>query len=303
MELNTLIEKINQLKAEKNALILAHNYQRPEIQEIADFVGDSLALAQKGKDTEADLIVVCGVQFMAESAKILSPHKKVLLSAADAGCPMADMVTAKQLKTYKEGHPHTTIVAYVNTSADVKAESDICITSSNAIKIIGQLDAEHILLLPDKNLGAYIKQSYPNKNFDLWRGFCCTHEFLFEDDILKMKNAHKNVKVLLHPECNPKVLKHGDFIGSTFQIIQHVKNAPDEEFIIGTEEGILHQLKKDSPNKIFYLASKKMICKNMKKTTLDHVYDTLLNENNAIEIEEDIRVKAAKSLELMLDMS
>lgn len=298
-----MIEEIKQLKAQKKALILAHNYQRPEIQELADFVGDSLALAQRGKETDAELIVVCGVQFMAETAKILSPHKKVLLSAADAGCPMADMVTATQLKEYKAGHPDTYVVAYVNTSAEVKAESDICITSSNAIKIIKQLDAQEFLLLPDKNLGAYIKQSFPNKSFDLWRGFCCTHEFLLEADLLRVKHAHKNVKVLLHPECNPKVLKHGDFIGSTFQIIQYAKTSPEQEFIIGTEEGIFHQLKKDSPDKTFYLASQKMVCKNMKKTTLEVLHDTLFHENNAIEIEEEIRVKAVKSLELMLSLS
>lgn len=298
-----LKEKIMQLKKEKNALILAHNYQTGDIQDVADFVGDSLALAQKGKASDADLIIVCGVRFMAETAKILSPKKTVLLPAEDAGCPMADMVTAKALKLYREEHPDTTVVAYVNTSADVKALSDICITSSNALRIVGSLESEEILLLPDQNLGQYIKNQFPKKNIDLWRGFCCTHEFLTENEIVQMKKRYKTSPLLMHPECNPKTLKHADFIGSTFQIIQHVKNSDEPSFIIGTEEGILHQLKKDRPDKTFIMASQKLICKNMKKTTLQHLYDALNEERYTIEIDETIRISAAEALNKMLELS
>lgn len=303
-ELNKLQQEILRLKEEKNAIILAHFYQIPEIQDIADFVGDSLALAKKGKESDADIIVLCGVQFMAESAKILSPDKKVLLPAEDAGCPMADMVTVQKLKKYKEKNPNTYIVSYVNTSADVKAETDICVTSSNALKIMNKVEADKFLFLPDKNLGSYIKQQVPEKDIELWLGFCCTHERVNENDIIQAKKRYKDAQVLAHPECNPEVLKHADFIGSTSQIIQYGTDSDSKEFIIVTEDGVLHKLQTDNPDKKFYLAEqKKLICKNMKKTTLQHLYDALNEEKTEIEIDPEIREKAYKALDLMLEMS
>lgn len=298
-----MIEEINRLKKEKNAIILAHNYQIPAIQEIADFVGDSLALAKVGKESTADIIVLCGVKFMAETAKILSPEKTILLPNKEAGCPMADMVTEKTLNRYKEEHPNAYVVAYVNTSAEVKALSDICITSSNAFKIFEQLEAKEILILPDQNLGGYIKSKFPDKNIDLWRGFCCTHEFLSEDDILRIKKQHKHVKVLMHPECNPKTLQHADFIGSTYHIIQYARQSEDQEFIIATEEGIIHQLKKDNPNRKYHLASPKLICKNMKKTVLEDLYHALNNNTYEINLSDEIIQKAYSALDRMLALS
>ncbi len=301
--IDSLVNEIRTLKEERNATILAHYYQIPEIQELADFVGDSLALAQVGKDTPHDVIVLCGVRFMAETAKILSPEKTVLLPNDDAGCPMADMVAPKKLQRYKEKHPNTTVVSYVNTTAETKAMTDVCVTSSNALRIMEQLDEEHIIFLPDKNLGGWIKSKMPEKNIDLWLGFCCVHERMKASDVLAVKKQHPNAKFLVHPECNADVVELADFVGSTKGIIDFAKNDDGQEYIIGTEEGVLHRLKKDSPDKTFILASDTLLCKNMKKITLENLRDSLKNMAPVIELDSDIIEQARKPLDRMLSMS
>lgn len=303
MEINAMVQEIKRLKREKNAVILAHNYQIPEIQDIADIVGDSLKLSQEAANTEADIIVFCGVHFMAESAKILSPEKKVLLPAIDAGCPMADMVTAEKLQTYKAKNPDAKIVVYVNSSAEVKAESDISCTSSNALKVVESIDSDKILFAPDKNLGSYINSKLKDKQMELWNGFCITHERVKEEEIQMIKNKKPGVQVVVHPECNPLVVQHADFVGSTSQILEYVRNSDDKEFIIGTEMGILHTLRSENLYKKFTLLSPALICYNMKKTTLEDVLHVLKTEENEIFVDEAVREKAFNSLNRMLEIT
>lgn len=303
MELNSMVSEIKRLKKEKNAVILAHNYQIPEIQDIADIVGDSLRLSQEAANTDADIIVFCGVHFMAESAKILSPNKKVLLPAIDAGCPMADMVTAEKLQAYKTEHPNAKIVVYVNSSAEVKAVADICCTSSNALKVVESIESDEILFAPDKNLGSYINSQLKDKQMDLWNGFCITHERVREEEIQLIKEKKAGVKVAVHPECNPLVVQHADFVGSTSQILSYIRNSDDKEFIIGTEMGILHTLRTENLYKKFTLLSPALICYNMKKTSLEDVYHVLLTEENEITVDEHIRERAFESLNRMLEIT
>lgn len=303
MEFKKMVEEIQRLKIEKNALILAHNYQIGDVQDVADIVGDSYTLAKYAQNTDKDMIVFCGVHFMAESAKILSPEKRVLLPALDAGCPMADMVTGEDLRKYKEANPDIPVVAYVNTSAEVKAYTDICCTSSNALNVIRSMDAERILFVPDRNLGSWIAKQIPEKELILWDGFCITHERVEIEDVQEMIALYPNAPILIHPECNPKILEFADFAGSTSQIIDYVVHSDQEEFIIGTEAGILHSIEKLAPNKKLHLLSKCLVCQNMKKTTLQHVYDALLNETNEIFVDEAIRVRAENSLKRMLDVN
>jgi|LGVF01.2.fsa_nt_gb quinolinate synthase len=303
MEINSIVSEIKRLKKEKNAVILAHNYQIPEIQDIADIVGDSLRLSEEAAKTDADIIVFCGVHFMAESAKILSPDKKVLLPAIDAGCPMADMVTAEKLRAYKVLNPEAAIVCYVNTSAEVKAECDICCTSSNALNVVESLETDQILFAPDKNLGSYINSKLKNKQMELWNGFCITHERVREEEIKLIKEKKKGVQVVVHPECNPLVAQHADYVGSTSQILEYIKKSEDKEFIIGTEMGILHTLRKQNLYKKFTLLSPGLICYNMKKTSLEDVLHVLKTEENEITVDEEVRVKAFKSLDRMLKIT
>lgn len=303
MDRKDLVGEILKLKEEKDAVILAHNYQIPEVQDIADYVGDSLKLSQLAAETEKSTIIFCGVHFMAESAKILSPTKRVFLPAADAGCPMADMITGDALKKYKEENPDRVVVTYVNSSAEVKAYSDICCTSSNALKVIESIKEEKILFGPDRNLGSFIANQVEGKDIELWNGFCITHERVVPEEIALIRNKKPGVRVLVHPECNPKVVELADFVGSTSQIIEHVKNSDDKEFIIGTEMGILHSLRKAAPGKKFHLLSPSLICYNMKKTSLEDVYNVLKNEVNEIQVEEEIRLKAYNSLKRMLDLN
>lgn len=302
MDTKQMIDEINRLKKEKNAIILAHNYQIPEVQEIADLVGDSFRLSQEAAATEKDVIVFCGVHFMAESAKILSPTKKVLLPVIDAGCPMADMVTADDLRKFKEENPEVPIVTYVNSSAEVKAYSDICCTSSNALKVVQSMDAKKILFAPDRNLSHWISLQVPDKEIIKWNGFCITHERVTPDEVDEVRAKFPGVRLLAHPECNPAVVVKADFVGSTAQIIEFARNASDESFIIGTEMGILHTLRNQNPNKKFHLLSPSLICYNMKKTSLADVYNALLNDVNVIEIDETIRLKAYTALKRMLEI-
>lgn len=303
MEVRVLIEEIEKLKKEKNAVILAHNYQIPEIQDVADYVGDSLALSRKAAETKADIIVFCGVHFMAESAKILSPNKKVLLPVLDAGCPMADMIDAEQLKVFKKEYQDVAVVCYVNSSAEVKAESDICVTSSNAVKIVRSLESERILFIPDQNLGNYISKMVPEKEIISWEGFCITHHRVRHNEIDMVRKHRGDTKILVHPECNPAVVEKADFVGSTSQIIDYVRESQDKKFIIGTEMGILHSLRKENPDKKFHLLSPSLVCYNMKKTSLEDVYKVLKDEKNEINVERAVIDKAYKSLEKMLKLS
>ena len=295
---NQLSEKILKLKKEKNAIILAHLYQIPEIQEIADYVGDSYYLSQVARDAKEDLIIFCGVKFMAESAKVLSPEKTVILPAPNAGCPMADMADVEDVEEMIKKYPDAFKVCYINSSYEVKALCDASVTSSSALKIIKNIPNKQILFLPDQNLGGYISEFFPEKEFILWRGFCPTHHRITAEDIIKAKEEHPNVKVLSHPECSKEVRDLSDYIGSTSGIINYATECEDKEFIIATEEGVLHQLKKKNPDKKFYFPEV-MVCPNMKKTSLQDVYDALDGKKEEVTLDEEIRKKALTSLENM----
>ncbi len=295
---------IRRWKKEKNAVILAHYYQNDDIQEIADYVGDSLALAQTAAKTNADIIVFCGVHFMAETAKILSPEKKVLLPNLNAGCIMADMINAERLKAYKEKNPDTIVMVYVNSTAEVKALSDICVTSSNALKIIDHYAnlGRKMLYCPDQNLGKYA-MDLKGYNFDVWPGFCRIHHNLDTTMVERMKKAHPNALFVAHPECQLPVLKMADYVGSTKQLIEYVTASDAKEFIVGTEQGVLYEMKKRNPNKTFIPLSKTLICGQMKMTTLKHLYECLKEEKNEIIVDEDTRIKAKNCLDKMLELS
>ena len=295
---NQLSEKILKLKKEKNAIILAHLYQIPEVQEIADYVGDSYYLSQVARDAKEDLIIFCGVKFMAESAKVLSPEKTVILPAPNAGCPMADMAEVEDVEEMIKKYPDAFKVCYINSSYEVKALCDASVTSSSALNIIKNIPNKQILFLPDQNLGGYISEFFPEKEFILWRGFCPTHHRITAEDIIKAKEEHPNVKVLSHPECSKEVRDLSDYIGSTSGIINYATECEDKEFIIATEEGVLHQLKKKNPDKKFYFPEM-MVCPNMKKTGLQDVYDALDGKREEVILDEEIRKKALTSLENM----
>jgi quinolinate synthase len=292
----SIVEEIQALKREKNAIILAHYYQRPEVQEIADYVGDSYYLSKIAKDSDQNTIVFCGVKFMAESAKILSPQKKVLLPAIDAGCPMADMATAEKVLQYKAKYPKAAVVCYINSSAEVKAVSDICCTSSNALKIINSIENEQIIFLPDKNLASYIQEMMPNKEIIPWPGFCITHRRIQVEEILAAKTSIDDLLILAHPECEKEIRELSDFIGSTSEIIDYATSSNNKNFLIATEEGVIHELKKKNPNKKFFTPRGGLMCINMKKTSINDVRDALLFERNEILLDEELRIKALDCL-------
>ena len=296
--MNELSEKILKLKKEKNAIILAHLYQIPEVQEIADYVGDSYYLSQVARDAKEDLIIFCGVKFMAESAKVLSPDKTVILPAPNAGCPMADMAEVEDVEEMIKEYPDAFKVCYINSSYEVKALCDASVTSSSALNIMNNIPNKQILFLPDQNLGGYIAEFFPEKEFILWRGFCPTHHRITAEDVLNAKQEHPNVKVLAHPECSKEVRELSDYLGSTSGIIDYDTKCEDNEFIIATEEGVLHQLQKKNPNKKFYFPEM-MVCPNMKKTTLQDIYDALDGKREEVVLDEEIRQKALTSLENM----
>ncbi len=291
------------MKAEKNATIVAHNYQVDDVQEIADLVGDSFALSKYCASDPAQVIVFCGVHFMAESAKILSPEKTVLLPEIDAGCPMAEMVTAEALREEKKRYPDAAVVCYINSTAEVKAESDICCTSSNAVKVVSAVEQKRIIFVPDQNLGHYVSQQVPEKEIIFWKGFCTTHHKIKPAEVEKIKALHPDALLLVHPECKPEILAYADFVGSTKQIIDYAKESKASKFIIGTEMGVMYKLKKDNPGKQFFLMSPGLVCPNMKKTSLQSVYNALNEMKHKIELDEDIRLKAKKSLDRMLEIS
>ena len=299
-----MIEKIKHLKAERNAVILAHNYQRAEVQDIADYVGDSLGLSMQAAKLDADVIVFCGVDFMAESAAILSPEKTVLMPDAAAQCPMAAMVTAESLRKAKQEYKDDVgkdiaVVCYVNSSADVKAECDICCTSSNAVAVVESLPQHDVLFVPDRNLANYVA-SKTDKNIIAWEGFCPTHHQILKGDILLAKMEHPDAVVLAHPECRSEVIEVSDHAFSTDGMLRYVRDSDEKNFIIGTESGIIHRLEKENPDKIFYAANEYAICPNMKMTTLEGVLHSLETMEHVVTVPEDVREKAKVALDRML---
>ncbi len=301
--MSSIIDKIQELKAQRNAVILAHNYQRGDVQDVADFTGDSLGLSQQAAKTKADVIVFCGVHFMAETASILCPDKLVLLPDEHAGCPMANMITLKQLMIKKKEHPDVKVVCYVNSTAAIKAESDVCCTSSNAMKIVSSIPKEQeILFIPDKSLGGYVSSKL-NRPMILWEGYCPTHHRILVEYIIKLKAEHPEAKVVVHPECTSDVIALADHVASTTGIAKYCKETNAREFIIGTEVGILHRLKRENPQKSFYAITQLADCSNMKLISLEKVLWALEDMVYQIKVSDDIAAKARLAIQKMLDLS
>lgn len=297
-----LVEEILKLKKERKAIILAHNYQLPEVQDIADFSGDSLGLSQEAARTESEIIIFCGVHFMAETAAILCPHKTVLMPDLNAGCPMANMITLRQLSELKKKHSQAIVVTYVNSKAEIKAESDYCCTSSNAVKVVQSIPQDkEIIFIPDKYLGSYVA-SQTKRELILWQGYCPTHRMILPEDILKKKALYPKAEVLVHPECTPEVIAMADKVFSTTGICKYAKESKSEEFIIGTEIGILHKLKKENPEKRFYPASELADCPNMKLNNLEKILWSLQDLVYKVEVPEEIARKAKRSIDRMLEI-
>jgi quinolinate synthase len=298
--IKSLADRIQILKEEKDAIILAHNYQVGEVQDIADFVGDSLQLSIEASKVTNSIIVFCGVHFMAETAKILNPDKMVLLPDSNAGCPMADMITADQLRELKEKHPGAVVICYVNSTAEVKALSDICCTSSNAIKVVESVpEDKDIIFIPDKYLGSYI-QGKTGRKMIFWNGYCPTHIRINARQIIELKKKHLDAEVIVHPENTPDVIEVADRVESTGGMLKYMKDSDNKSFIVGTEVGIIHRLKKESPDKEFIPAFAKAICPNMKLITLEKVLWALEGEETKIEVPEDIAVKAKSAIDRMI---
>ncbi len=292
-------QEIRRLAKERNALLLAHNYQRDEIQEIADITGDSLGLAMEGARTDKQVIVFCGVHFMAESSAILSPEKIVLLPRPDAGCPMADMVTPEGLRELKAKHPGVPVVTYVNSTAAVKAESDICCTSANAVKVVNSVEGDEVILVPDRNLGQYIA-SHTDKKCIFWEGYCPTHDRLQVADVKRAMDEHPDALFMAHPECPPEILELAHHICSTSGMYDYARTSDANKFIIGTEAGILYRLRKENPGKEFILPASSLICPNMKLTSLEDVLKCLQTMSPQITVEKQVREKAKTTLDRML---
>jgi len=292
-------KKINALKKELKAVIVAHNYQRPEVQDIADFVGDSLELARQCTKVDAQTIVFCGVHFMAETAAILNPNRTVLLSEGGAGCPMADMINADELREWKGRYPGASVVCYVNSSAEVKAESYICCTSANGVKVAESVTNDEILFVPDQNLGHFIS-TQTKKNIILYPGFCYVHHHIKSEQVKQAKRLHPDAQLLVHPECRPEVIALAEAALSTSQMLRYAKASSHKSFIIGTEEGILHRLRQENPDKSFYLVTNSQICTDMKKTTLEVLARTMEIRQNVVTVPEAIRIKAKQAVDRML---
>ncbi len=301
--MNEIINEINKLKREKNAVILAHCYQNVEIDEVADFVGDSLFLSQQAAKTDADIIVFAGVFFMAQTAKLLNPNKKVLLPRTESGCLMADMINLKQLREFKEKHPNIPTVCYINSTAEVKSECDMCCTSSNAVKIVKSMNAPEILFLPDTYLGKWVEKQLGNVKVTTYPGYCPTHLRIRPEDILEAKAKYPNAIVLAHPECAKAVTDLADFVGSTTGIMKHAIGSKAKQFIIATEKGVVDRLKRDHKDKEFILIRPDIVCQNMKWHTLDDIYNALKYEQYEINVDENIAPKAVKCIERMLEVS
>ncbi len=298
---DSIFEEIKKLKEETGTVILAHTYQNPDIIDIADITGDSFALAKKALAAGAKRVLMCGVRFMAESVKILSPSTEVLLPVPEATCPMAEMISPERVREYKKNNPEAVVVAYINTTAALKAECDVCVTSSSALKIISQIDVPEILFIPDKNLGSFVQASFPEKNIVLWDGYCPVHAKITEDDILSAKKEHPEALLAVHPECDKNVVKHADMAGSTAEIIDFALSS-DKPVIIGTEKGVADYLIPNNPEKTFYyLCPEKLVCKDMKLTTPEAVLKALKGEGGEIiELDEALAKKAKHSIDEML---
>ncbi len=301
--MNELIEKINKLKKEKNAVILAHCYQNVEIDEVADYVGDSLYLSQMAAKTNADIIIFAGVYFMAQTAKILNPSRKVLLPRLESGCRMADMITLDQLREFKSKYPKMPTVCYINSTAEVKSECDICCTSSNAVKIVDSLKADEVLFLPDTYLGKWVESQLGNVKVNTYTGFCPTHVQIRPNDITEARKKYPNALVLAHPECHQSVVAMADYVGSTTGIMKFAAQSDKKEFIIATEKGVVDRLKRDYPEKEFYLIKDNVICPNMKWHTLTDIYNALDREEHEITVDTEIASKALKCIDRMLEVS
>lgn len=300
MLIRELQQEILRLKKEKDVLILAHAYQAREIIEIADYCGDSFGLSVEASKATQSSVLMCGVRFMAETVKILSPQKKVYLSSANAGCPMAEQISKEQVLALKSQYPDSKVVAYINTTAELKTVCDVCVTSASALKIVEKLDEKNIIFIPDVNLGSYIASKLPNKNIILVNGGCPYHAAVTEQEAKAVKDAHPNALLLIHPECKKETVALADFVGSTTAIIDYAKNSDCKEFIIGTENSIVEYLQYECPDKIFYPLSSSLICKDMKLTTLPDVYNCLLNQSGEITLDEETRLKAKHCIDEML---
>ena len=301
MEEKDLVEKINKLKEKKNAVILVHNYQRPEIYKVADFIGDSYGLSKRATETKADFIVFCGVDFMAESAYILNPEKTVLIPTKLAKCPMAAMVDVSDLRKLKERYPNAAVVSYVNTTADIKAESDICCTSANAVKVVNLLKHKEVIFVPDANLAKYVAR-HSDKKIIPWDGWCYVHTKFTAEGLKEAKRLHPDAKVIVHPECIPSMIDLADQVCSTTGMVGYVKKSPDKKFIIATEIGIIERLKLEAPEKICLQAPPGGTCIQMKRTNLELVLEALEKEQYKVTVPEDIRIRAKEALDKMLDV-
>ena len=300
--MDNIKEQIEKLKKEKNAIILAHYYQTLDVQDVADHVGDSYALAKLAQEAQCDKIILCGVRFMAESAKILNPDKEVYLPAESAGCPMADMITAEDVIELKKEYPEAAVVCYVNSSAEVKAECDVCCTSSSAGRIVNSLSEKQVIFVPDKNLGAYIAKSAPDKEVILFDGFCPTHDAVTGEMAKKAREENPNAKIAVHPECRPEVLEYADYVGSTAGILEYVRKTDCDEFVIGTEIGVVEILQREFPSKKISLIQPRFTCVNMKKTTIIDVLRCLEGEKAPIKLPEKEMLGARRSLERMVSL-
>lgn len=301
--MESVLDQIKRLKKEKNAVILAHYYVNDEVQDIADYIGDSYYLSKKATEVSEQVIVFCGVSFMGESAKILNPDKLVLMPDNLANCPMAHMADIDYIEKLRKKYDDLAVVCYINSTAELKVHSDVCVTSSNALKIVKALPNKNIFFIPDENLGRYIASLVPEKNFIFNDGFCHVHKSITKENVLKAKKAKPDALVLVHPECTMDVLELADYIGSTSGIIDYATNSDAKEFIICTEMGVLHQLTLKNPDKKFYSVGIRQFCPNMKKVTLEKVRDVLINENNAVAVSDEVRKKAGIPLARMLELA
>ena len=297
----SLKDEILELKEDKDIVIVAHNYQIGDVQDIADFVGDSFGLAQKVSELDVSNVVFCGVDFMAESASILNPDKNIIHPDPDAGCPMAEMVDIDDLREYKENTPEAAVVSYVNTRAETKAESDVCCTSSNAVKVVKSLDNRRVLFVPDKNLGSYIKRFVHDKDIDVWKGYCSTHDNISPKDLQKLIDKYPDAEVVVHPECRPEVVNMSDYAESTAGILERARKTDADRMIIGTEKEMGYRLKKEVPDKEYYFPGN-TICEDMKKITLEKVLRSIENLGPSVEVDEDIAERALKPLKRMVEI-
>lgn len=299
----SVIEKINQLKEAKKAIILAHYYCHDDVQEIADYIGDSFYLSKVAKETDAEIIVFCGVSFMGESAAILNPEKKVLMPDMAADCAMAHMVDLEKIEEMREKYEDLAVVCYINSTAEIKTYSDVCVTSANAVKIVKNLPNQNIFFIPDGNLGRYVAEKVPEKNVILNTGYCPIHAAMTKESVLAAKAKYPNAKFLVHPECQKELLDEAEYIGSTSGIINFVEKDQSEEYIIGTEIGVLYELKKRNPDKKFYTLTDKQVCMDMKFITLEKVLEVLKKETNQVVVSEEMRNKALAPLNRMLELA